>query len=125
MMGLLNSLPTIRGKKRRSVREDTAGHTNQFMQRFSEQVESVTPDVVAAVAQEERAAAKSEKQRGRKKRPQVRTENLGARVEPKVMYVLRELAKRHGGKTMADGLHIAVDLVMQQEGIPPLEPRDE
>jgi hypothetical protein len=119
-MGLLDSLPKV-GRKKLTVREDDAGQASEFLQRFSEQVESVTPDVVAAVAKEERAAAKSEGQRGRRKRPQVRTENLGARVEPKVMYVLRELAKRHGGRTMADGLHIAVDMLMQLENIPPME----
>ncbi len=121
-MGILDALPKIVGKKRNVLDEDKAGVSTgaEFVNAFKMNVQNVTEIEIAAVAAEERAAAKSSKQR-KSKRTKTRTDNLSCRADPNVRHVLIALAKKHGGRTLADGLHIAIDLLAQIEGIDPLE----
>lgn len=124
-MSLLARLPTI-SRSMRSRDEGSVGNpTAQFHAQFAARVKQVTPDTIAAVAQEERAAAKSEKQRRRTKRPLVRSDNLSCRADPNVRHVLIALAKQHGKKSFADGLHIAVDLITKLKGIEPIRTDEE
>jgi len=80
------------------------------MASMNKAVAQATPEAIEALGEQERAAGKSPKQRTRER---VRNDGLSCRVEDWIKPALTNYAKANGKKTMADGLHLILERMVE------------
>lgn len=86
-------------------------------QTFSERFAAVSEERIAAIKTDERAAARSRKQRTRKKKENARSESWTARLEPSALAILSIIAEEEGGKGPNDAMHWLVNNYANQKRI--------